>query len=312
MLAHDSSFMFGVPGNSDNLELSMEGLRELLSQVEAELHRSEVYCRALGILEENASESKSAQFLLKAVSREAIRLALRQVMRQAAPIAQASSSAIQTTTPAFTAIQESTPATQMEVAPPPPPPTRRGKKTQEQIRAEEFEYRQDCFRRLGEQIRQARQARSMSLEELHSRTFVPLHQLQALEAGCGPHLPEDVYVRGFVLRIAKALSVESAKLLGLLPTSDPAKGIIPSWQRPKPKSSITIGGVSLKPAHLYVGYAALAAGGCAWLSHQATVANPGAVGGTSSPQQVGAKAQSELNQKANPDASVSVAPPERF
>lgn len=287
MLAHDLSVIFGSPSNSDTVELSMESLRGLVAQVEAELHRSEVYRRAVESLEENATEGTSAQFLLKSVSREAIRLALRQVLRQA--------------TPAQTNAAPAAPASS-------PSPTRRTKKASDQLQAEEAEYRQDCLRRLGEQIRKAREARSMSLAELHSKTLVPIHQLQAIEAGYGLHLPEDVYLRGFIQRIAKVLNVDGTKWLEILPTPDPVKSVLPSWYRPSQKSAIGIGGIALQPVHLYVGYAALMAGGCAWLSHQAAAPARNASELNTPHVSPATKSQAESTQKVS--ATVQVSPPE--
>ena len=275
--------MFGVPSNSDTVEFSMESLRGLLAQVESELHQSEVYRRAVETLDANAPEGTSPQFLLKAVAREAIRLALRQMVNQAAP-----------QTPAPLA---------------PAAPVRRNKKSADQSQAEEAEYRQACLQRLGEQVRRAREARSMSLAELHSKTFVPLHQLQAIEAGHGLHLPEDIYLRGFIQRIAKALNVDSTVWLAILPTPDPVKSVLPSWYHPTQKNAIGIGGVALQPVHLYVGYAALMAGGFAWLSHQAMPQTRNAE--VTSPQVSPSAKQADSDQKVS-STNVSIAPPERF
>lgn len=232
MLAQDS-IMVGVSGTGEE---SSEGFRALLSQIEAELYRSEVYRRALESLE--ASEGTSAQFCLKSVGREAIRLALWEMMPAIAP----------------------EPADHKTAIPEPD------------------SARQDCLQRLGAQIRTARQVRSMSIVQLHSKTLVPVHQLQAIEAGYGTHLPEDVYLRGFIQRIAKALNLDSVQLLDLLPAVDPIKAVLPTWYHPPRKRSVDIGGMSLQPVHLYLGYAALLSGGFVWLSHQtAPPATPRAI-----------------------------------
>ncbi|MCY7322950.1 MAG: hypothetical protein LH660_14400, partial [Phormidesmis sp. CAN_BIN36] len=63
------------------------------------------------------------------------------------------------------------------------------------------------------------------------------------------------------------------------------------------------------PVHLYVGYAALMAGGLFWLSRQATPpANPGAIDLDSSQINLSPKTQSQHSEASG--AKVSIAPPE--
>ena len=168
--------------------------------------------------------------------------------------------------------------------------------------------RADHLRRLGGQIQQARLARSMSLSELHSKTLVPVHQIQALEAGYGAHLPEDIYLRGFIQRIAKVLEMDSASLLASLPKPDPRQAILPTWYHP-PTPAIGLRGLAVQPVHLYVGYAALMAGGLFWLSRQATPpTNPSAIDLDSSQVTPSPKIQNHSSEPSG--AKVSIAPPE--
>ncbi|BAU09606.1 hypothetical protein LEP3755_00770 [Leptolyngbya sp. NIES-3755] len=269
MLAQDS-MMVSVTGAGEE---SSEGFRALLSQLEAELYRSEVFRRALDSLEDGVSEGTSAQFCLKAVGREAIRLALREMMPQPAP------------------------------EPKPAEPVRPKKPL-----SETQQRRQECLAKLGAQIRAARHARSMSIAELHSKTLVPVHQLQAIEAGHGAHLPEDVYLRGFIQRIAKVLNLDSVQLLDLLPTFDPVKAVLPTWYHPR-KSSIGLGGMDLKPVHLYLGYAAVLSGGLIWLAqHQAASTSSSELNAP----QVAPAAKSEVQPTAKMSAGMQVAAPERL
>lgn len=268
MLAQDS-MMVSVTGTGEE---SSEGFRALLSQIEAELYRSEVYRRALESLEESVPEGTSAQFCLKAVGREAIRLALREMMPQTAP------------------------------EPKPIEPVRRKKPA-----SDPDQHRQEGLARLGTQIRTARQVRAMSIAELHSKTLVPVHQLNAIEAGHGAHLPEDVYLRGFIQRIAKVLQIDSAQLLDLLPAVDPVKAVLPTWYHPQ-KRSLDIGGMSLKPVHLYLGYAAVLSGGLVWLSHQSA---PSTSMNLNAPQ-VAPGAKSEAQSTAKLSTGMQVAAPERL
>lgn len=255
-------------------EESSEGFRALLSQVESELCRSEVFRRALSSLEESLPEGASAQFCLKAVGREAIRLALREMMPQSAP------------------------------DPKPAEPIHRKKPL-----SESEQHHQTCLARLGAQIRTARQVRSMSIAELHSKTLVPVHQLQAIEAGHGSHLPEDIYLRGFIRRIAKALDLDSNQLLELLPKVDPVKAVLPTWYHPQQKSAIEIGGMALKPVHLYLGYAAMLSGGLVWLSHQSH-SNPSIK--SLEPSQIEPAAKADTQPTAKMSAGMQVSAPERL
>jgi cytoskeleton protein RodZ len=266
----------------DSMRISMAGAElddhgTLLSQIEAELYRSEVYRRAVERLEASVSEGTSAQVCLKSVAREAIRLALREMKLQ-------------------------------EASTPKPEPKKVESRKKVTVDLSES-HRQECLVRLGAQIRAARQARSMSIAELHSKTLVPVHQLTAIEAGQGAHLPEDVYLRGFIQRIAKALNVESTVLLDLLPAVDPVKAVLPSWYHPKQQRSISLGGMALSPVHLYLGYAAVLSGGMVWLSqHSSQPARSGAE--FHAPQVTPARSESQPTAKMS--SNMQVAAPERL
>lgn len=272
MLAQDS-MMLSIAGTE-----FAEDNRTMLAQIEAELYRSEIYRRAVESLEATVSEGTSAQFCLKAVAREAIRLALREMKLQ-------------------------------EASDPKPEPKRatepRRKAASEPISETQ---RQECLKRLGAQIRAARQARSMSIAELHSKTLVPVHQLSAIEAGHGAYLPEDVYLRGFIQRIAKALNIDSASLLDLLPAVDPVKAVLPTWYHPQQKRSIGLGGMALSPVHLYLGYAAVLSGGMVWLSHQSV--QPARSGAEFNAPQLSPRSETQPTAKVSVNLQVSA--PERL
>ncbi|MBW4419027.1 MAG: helix-turn-helix domain-containing protein [Myxacorys californica WJT36-NPBG1] len=311
MLAQDTAFCFGVPSNTDTAELPIEGFKQLLSQVEAELYQSDVFRGAMARLEEAQNEAASVQFLLKSVGREAIRLALRQVVQQLdtveAPLAEVKPQApVQVQKPRIESSDDSDPDLLNLV-----PGWRKRANPSHRIDLEE-QQRQVGLNHLGDRIRTAREAQLMSLEELRSKTLVPLHQLQSIESGHGAHLPEDIYLRGFIRRIAKALNLNAEQLLDTVPTPDPVKAILPSWYHPQTKSSspISFGHLALRPAHLYVGYAALLAGGIAWLSHQPAPAPlPNAID-LNSPRVTTPNAKSQSNQSRSANVTLSVAPPE--
>jgi hypothetical protein len=285
------------------IEISQEELRAVLGEIESELYHSEVYRRVVAGLQTIMGEAAGgAQTLVKAVGREAIRLAFRQFFKQyramsSAP--QSNPSAPEATsqitvsptaavaTPVSEPVDESIPSTdeappaatftvteEPATSSPEEPPLvlgllpKPGKKlSKAELAAQKFtEEREESLRQVGEEIRQARQARSLSLHQLHSLTLVPLYQLTALESGRLERLPEDVYVRGFVRRIGDALGIGGDRLAASIPAPDPVKAVLPTWYHPEPES-----GLYLRPMHLYVGYAALmagAVGGLTWISQQ--------------------------------------------
>jgi len=75
-------YLLKTPGNH-TIEISQDQLRSVLGEIEAELHRSQVYRRVLATLNKMlGSSAEQAKILVKAVSREAIALAFQQFAQQ--------------------------------------------------------------------------------------------------------------------------------------------------------------------------------------------------------------------------------------
>ncbi len=130
--------------------------------------------------------------------------------------------------------------------------------------------REDILSQIGERIQQEREAKKMSIAQLHARTFIPMYHLQALEGGHIEQLPEDVYLRGFIRRIENALSLTPGCLVEAMPHVENVE-IVPSWCQQSVKAKRkNFAGLDVNPTHLYFTYAALMAGGVCWLSNQAT------------------------------------------
>lgn len=73
-----STYSLHIPGHT-TIEISKEDLRSLLGEIEAELHNSKVYRLALATVQKLLGDSsEEANFLFKAVGREAIGLAFKQ------------------------------------------------------------------------------------------------------------------------------------------------------------------------------------------------------------------------------------------
>jgi cytoskeleton protein RodZ len=293
MLAQDKTFCLGVPGTTATMEVSAEALRSILGQVEAELYRSEVYRRAVTNLQQTPTEGgASAQFLLKAVGREAIRLALRHLIRQQAQNTQVSpvpptppealSTVVAPTVEAIASIEPALPAPSEAIAHPPKAPRLpllnaiAQFKPQKRLSAAELaelaeQTRQQTLRNLGTQIRLAREARSVSIEALHLKSLVPLYHLKAWENGDIDHLPDIIFLKGFLCRIAPVLGLNHENLIAALPPHDPKAYALPTWKDISASQRQSKGGLkdlTGQPLPLYVGYAALMVGGCVWLSQQ--------------------------------------------
>jgi Uncharacterized protein conserved in bacteria len=119
---------------------------------------------------------------------------------------------------------------------------------------------------IGVELRKARESYSLTLQQMHYFTLVPLHHLEALEQGKLEALPEDIYIRGFIYRAANALGLEGGKMASSFPCLEFNQQLGKSTSKVDVDSEFY-----LNSAHLYLGYAAILAssmGGVAWLSQQ--------------------------------------------
>ena len=69
------------------------------------------------------------------------------------------------------------------------------------------------LRIVGEFLREARQGRNLSLEDLSSSLRIGKEQLIALESGDESALPEKVFIRAMVRRIAEKLNLDTSFIL---------------------------------------------------------------------------------------------------
>ncbi|MEG4392210.1 helix-turn-helix domain-containing protein [Microcoleus sp. BROC3] len=323
---------FGVTDHA-TIEISQDSFRSVLGQIEAELLCSDTYSHALASLQTMLGEAASAaEILIRAVSREAVKLAFdrfpkpNKIEPQVAEQSFAAvSPAIETVTefreleppvavPVFywrSATLEAPPQTESDTeivdrdtntsedskqAPPdeikvesaaPATVTVPGKSflgfgfpkkpkklTKEEAAAIAVQQREECLQELGRELRKGRQIRSLSLQQLHSQTLVPLHHIESIENGEIEKLPQDIYVRGFIRRLGDTLGLDGTAMANALPK--PAPSLIPSTYL-SVSDSESAEGFQMRPVHLYIGYTALmagAVGGLGWLSQQPVV--PGA------------------------------------
>jgi cytoskeletal protein RodZ len=102
---------------------------------------------------------------------------------------------------------------------------------------------------IGDALRQARLAKSLSLEDVASRTLVPVRLLRALEAGHLDQLPEPVYIQGFIRRYAEVMGLNGAELARQFPT-----GISSSSSQ----TQLNVAPLAqLQPLHLWILYVLL-------------------------------------------------------
>ena len=69
------------------------------------------------------------------------------------------------------------------------------------------------LQKVGEFLREARQGRNLSVEELSSSLRIGKEQLIALEEGDEKSLPEKVFIRAMVRRIAEKLNLDTSFIL---------------------------------------------------------------------------------------------------
>ena len=73
--------------------------------------------------------------------------------------------------------------------------------------------KKSSLRTVGEFLREARQGRNLSVEDLSSSLRIGKEQLIALESGDESALPERVFIRAMVRRIAEKLNLDTSFIL---------------------------------------------------------------------------------------------------
>ncbi|MCY7382996.1 MAG: helix-turn-helix domain-containing protein [Microcoleus sp. CAN_BIN18] len=324
---------FGVTDHA-TIEISQESFRSVLGQIEVELLCSETYSQALASLQTMlGSAASAAEILIRAVSREAVKLAFDrfpkpnkteiQVVQESVATAIVATPFVKELEPPVPApvfywrstILEAPPKTEPETenldrdnntseestetskdetqVESPAPATviapakslpgfgflqKQKKLTKEEAALMAVQHREECLQELGRELRKGRQIRSLSIQQLHSQTLVPLHHIDSIENGEIDKLPQDIYVRGFILRLGDALGLDGSAMANALPK--PAPSPIPGAYLSISDSNKSGEGFQMRPVHLYIGYTALMAGaigGVGWLSQQPVVPGANAV-----------------------------------
>lgn len=267
--------------------LRSEGWRKIVAQVESALCREDRSREALDQLQQLATEQgPSIQSLVKSVIQETIRFTLEcfgdttDLLKQIelTPVADLAENHVaekvaEPLTPAqkeaqddaalFTAIAHVLKPVKLEksllhrMLPQSAPP----KLSPEALLLAQVEARDAKLLDLCRQIRQHRSTLGLSLNQIHSNTFIPLHHLQSFEDSKIDRLPEDVYLCGFLRRLEKYFALTEGQL---------TYPIAPQVQRSIVSKAPSINSTvpSLSPNCAYIAYAALMAGGVYWITQQ--------------------------------------------
>lgn len=107
----------------------------------------------------------------------------------------------------------------------------------------------DQLKAIGSKLSHEREARSVSLETVATKTYIPLRLLNAIEAGRMDLLPEPVFVQGFIRRYADTLGLDGAALSKEFAVESP----VPIYEAEPPKPDVeTLDPVSERPLWLYI------------------------------------------------------------
>lgn len=115
------------------------------------------------------------------------------------------------------------------------------------------------LKEIGSQIRQVRTEKSVSIDEVATRTRIQARLLVAIEEGNLDHLPEPVYIQGLIKQFADTLGLNGLEYAGAFPTGKQTYTISPSWRQ--------LPAAQLRPLHLYVIYILLIVASVSGLSY---------------------------------------------
>ncbi len=317
-----------------------EEFQAILNQIEAELCHSDLYQRIAANLQTLPTDlGHRIQRMMQAIAREAIRTTARNLVTHPSAVTVEMEPVAPAAPPVTEAVAAASPSPRPNPdappAPPIPPASRRPAATvttlgastnpvatksveankrlskREKLALASRQAWEAQVQHIGQQLHQCRVAKSISLDSIHLRTQIPMHQLEALENGQLERLPEAVYVQGFIRQIGDMVGLDGKELVHSLPQLDITQTLLPSWQKPQTRMT----GIHVHPAYFYVGYAALLAGGMSWVSYRMST-RPVSETPTETPAVVVAPIAGETTKRATPATTeamplpANIAPPE--
>lgn len=118
--------------------------------------------------------------------------------------------------------------------------------------------------KIGTSLRQKREERGLSIEDISTNTQLQPKLIKAIEEGNIEILPESIYVRGMVKRYGNYLGLDGQSISQRVPAWEPeVPDFVPSVTR---TTSLTVA-PRVKPFYVYLGYIMLIVGGGAGISH---------------------------------------------
>jgi cytoskeletal protein RodZ len=118
---------------------------------------------------------------------------------------------------------------------------------------------------IGNYLRQIREERLLTIEQVAEKTMIQPRHLRAIEQGKLNQLPEPVYTQGFIKRYGEMLGLDGSKLASAFPLEPTLRPINPVW-KDSPAAQ-------LRPIHLYAAYVLLivaAVSGLSYLMNRST------------------------------------------
>jgi cytoskeletal protein RodZ len=110
----------------------------------------------------------------------------------------------------------------------------------------------EILQEIGAQLRQLRQQRQLSIEELSARTRIQPRLIQAIEEGHLEMLPEPVYVKGLVKRYSDSLGLNGIAISARVPHWEPEAATF------EPTTKLQMTGfnptIRINPVQIYLGY----------------------------------------------------------
>jgi cytoskeletal protein RodZ len=118
---------------------------------------------------------------------------------------------------------------------------------------------------IGNYLRQTREERLLTIEQVAEKTMIQPRHLRAIEQGKLNQLPEPIYTQGFIKRYGEMLGLDGSKLASAFPLESTLRPINPAW-KDSPAAQ-------LRPIHLYAAYVLLivaAVSGLSYLMNRST------------------------------------------
>lgn len=75
------------------------------------------------------------------------------------------------------------------------------------------------LKQIGAHLQQVRQAKGLSLHDIHEQTFIQTCMLRAIEGGDLRSLPEPFYIRAFIIKYASLLGLKGTEVAADFPMS---------------------------------------------------------------------------------------------